>query len=60
VLAPKPSIPTLADTDVEMSNDWVATEPLVTLFPDPTVQLTLTVLPELSVAQTVAGTAVRD
>ena len=44
---------------METSKDCVETEPLVTLLPEPWLQLTLTVLPELSVAQTVAGSAVR-
>ena len=50
---------TSAETDAEMSNDWVETEPLVRSEPAPCVQVTLTELPEVSVAQTVAGSAVR-
>src|SRR5262245_5858137 len=57
-LAPKPSMLTLAETVDETSNDCVDTEPLVTLAPEPWLQLTLTMLPELSVAQIVAGSAV--
>src|SRR6266850_2714885 len=57
--APKPKACALAETVVETSKDWVETEPLVTLLPEPWLQLTLTVLPELSVAQPVAGSAVR-
>ena len=45
--------------DTETSNAWVETEPLVTLEPAPSLQVVLTVLAELSVAQTVAGSSVR-
>jgi hypothetical protein len=33
--APKPKASALAETVVETSKDWVETEPLVTLFPEP-------------------------